>query len=227
MSKKTSLLLAVLALALAAPMAHAAPSFSVGVHGGLGLPLGDFSNEDTGLDAKSGFTLGLCLDYNVNEMFSVGLDGSWMQNKHGAEGSTVTIDTGSGTFDLTDTKDKFTTTQFGAHGKYWLPMKDSKLRTYGLLGLGMYSVTEKFTETTSNSTDVLFPDGETSGEDKSDSRFGGKLGIGGEWMASEMVGVSLGADYNFITLDKTKSGGISSLSYVDVELGVHWHIMSK
>jgi outer membrane protein W len=228
MSKKTSLLMAFLALTLTASMAQAAPHFSIGVNGGLSLPTGDFGDE-TLLDAKSGFLIGGCIDYQFNDMFTVGVEGAFMSNKHGIEGTTTDLSPPAGDF-VTYDKAKFTTIPVLLHGMYWLPMKDSKLHPYGLLGLGIYSV--KYKE---EGHGVLLgtPFTYTSESDPK-SKFGGKLGLGGEWMASEMVGVSLGANYNFITLDKADNesspganDGPSSLQFADVTLGLHWHMAAS
>src|SRR5262245_2216730 len=130
MFRRSSVWCVLLALAVVAPQAHAAAgSWMIALHGGGALPTGDFGDKDQ-LDAGAGLMLGGSIDYMMNEMFAIGVDGSWNRNAHGLEGETVDE---SGT-DFTLDEAKFTTVQFGAHAKYMFPTGASAFHPYGLVG---------------------------------------------------------------------------------------------
>lgn len=213
MFRRGSIVCVVLALAVIAPRAQAAAgSWLIAVHGGAAVPTGDFSAEDQ-LDARAGAMIGGAVDYLLNEYFALGVDGSWNKNKHGAEGETITE--GSVTFTLDE--DRFTTIQFGAHGKYMFPMGASPIHPYGLGGLGVYSTKEKWKGTLSSG-------GAISGDETFDSRFGGKVGLGAMYNLNSMWGIGVEGDYNFISEDKDKVG-VSSLQYIGVHGAVAFHVM--
>ena len=222
--------LALLALPLGS-MALAA-GWSFGVTGGTGIPTGDLADEQKG-NAKTGFQVGGIVDYALSDMFSVGLDGSYVQNKNDFEGSTIHYDDlgeldpslsgyqGDFSFD----KLKYNTLQIGAHGKYMFPMQNGPLTPYALLGLGVYNTKLKVEGTATvtgggSSGSAPFDD-----EFKFDSRFGGKVGLGAIWKASSMIGVGAEVNYNFISEDKDKAG-FDSAQNVDVHGGVTF-MMSK
>lgn len=216
MNHKWTVRIAILSLVLAASAASAASKSSISVFGGLQLPTGDFSDENK-LDAKMGFHLGAAYDYMINDKFAVGVDGSWSQSKHGAEGDSLDLGPGNGTA-IYD-KDKFTTVQFGAHAKYFFPTS-GPVGVYGLAGLGVYTVTEKWEGTISPPSGPTVTD---NGDESTDARFGGKVGLGGSYKVNEQWGVGAEADFNFITEDKDKVG-VSSLQYVSLKAMVTMHI---
>jgi len=200
-----------------------AASWSFGVTGGAGLPTGDLADEQKG-NATTGFQVGGLVGYAVNEKFSFGVDGSYVQNKNDDEGKTVTgfdlsdfDPTLTGTADVKFDKLKYNTVQIGAHAKYMFPMQNSPLAPYALVGLGVYNTTFKAELTETGS-------GAKHSEDfKFDTKFGGKVGLGAMWKASPTVGVGLEANYNFISEDKDKTG-FDSGQYVDVHAGVTYTI---
>ncbi len=221
LSKRSVTLVAAL-LAMAAPAAHGASAKTVmfNVNGGVSLPTGDFGDANL-FDAKTGFQVGGSVDYMVTEMIAIGVDGSYNRNKSGREGDV--LDLGGGDTGKVD-KDKFTTIQFGAHAKWMFPVQGGPIGPYALIGLGAYNGKEEFTETT---TTIGGTPTTSSGEFKYDTRFGGKLGLGAVYKATEQVGIGIEGDYNFISEDKAKTGGTSSLQYVGIHGGVTFHILPK
>lgn len=219
MSRKSAFFIAFLALVLMAPAAHAAAgAWVISGNGGMALPTGDFGDSNK-LDASTGYQFGGAIDYMVNDMFAVGIDGSYNKNKHGAEGET--IDLGGGVTAVY-TSDKFTTWQVGARGKYMIPTGASQVSPYLLAGAGIYNTKEKW-EGSYTVGGVTTPD---NGEATSDSRFGFKFGAGASYKATEQVGIGVEGDYNFITEDKAKVN-VSNLQYIGVHAFVSWALMTK
>lgn len=221
MFRKHSLLLAALALALAAPVAHgaSAKTFVVNVHGGASLPLGDFKDENQ-LNAKTGYLFGGGFDYMLTEMFAIGLDGSYGKNKGGDEGTV--FDLGGGDELFVD-EDKMTIRQLGAHAK-WLFPTQSPLSPYALISLGAYNVKDKLTWTetiggTSTTYEAQYGYG---------TRIGGKIGLGATYKATETVGIGIEGDFNFISEDDAQNvTGSSSLRYASVRAGVSFNTLPK
>jgi opacity protein-like surface antigen len=222
MLRKSSLLIAVVALVLAAPVAHAA-GWTIGVNGGLTIPTGDFGSDDpnTGLDAKSGPQAGIEFGYMVTDKIAVGVDGSWIRNKHGAEGS---IEDLGGGLTLTANKDRFKVLRFGAHGKFMFPMEGSPVRPYVVLGAGIYNLKEDYEYTLDDGvTQTVFTD-ESDNVEQPGSRPGGRIGFGANFKAAENVGIDVQANFNYISIDKDKFG-ISSAQFIGVQAGVSFNIM--
>ena len=224
--KSLPLLMALALLALPLGSMALAAGWSFGVTGGTGIPSGDFADEQKG-NAKTGFQVGGNVDYKINDTFAFGLDGSYVQNKHDAEGSTTHYDDlgeidpelSGVSGDITFDKLKYNTMQIGAHGKYMFPMQNSPLSPYALIGLGIYNTKLKFEGTaTAGSESAPFDD-----EFKFDTRFGGKFGLGAIWKASPAIGIGAEVNYNFISEDKDKTG-FDSAQYVDVHGGVTFTI---
>jgi hypothetical protein len=206
---------AALALVLVAPVAHAAGGWTIGVTGGMGIPTGNFASDDstTGLEAKSGPTVGLDISYRLTDMFDIGVDGGWTSNKHANEGKVEDLGAGE---TITAEKDRFVSFHFGAHVKAKLPMGESKVKPYGLLGLGIYNVEEDYEYVYDDGMgfQIVFTD-ETDGIEQPGARLGGRVGAGAMYQATKQIGVGLEADFNYITMDKDKFG-LSSLQYATV-----------
>jgi opacity protein-like surface antigen len=208
--RKLSGLLTVMAMMALLASSAAAGSWSVTALGGATVPMGDFGDKDL-VDAESGFQVGGSLDYQFNDTWAFGVDGSWNKNKHGIEGETV--DLGGGDTEVID-KAEFTTIQFGAHTKYMIPMQGS-FHPYALLGVGMFKTNYK-EEGVDNIGGTAFP---YSVESDGDSRLGGKLGLGASWAISSMWAIGAEANYNLITQDKDQTG-VDNLQYVGVTAGL-------
>jgi len=215
MSRKHGVVVAVLALALAQPLVAFAGSWQFQGRGGVSIPTGDFGDKDK-FDASAGYLVGGAVDYVMNERYAFGVDGGFLGNKHGAEGETEFIP-GGGTF--TTSKDNFTTWQIGAHGKVMMP--GSTITPYLLGGIGAYSTKEKWEGT---GTDGLGGTYAESGEGKTDTRLGGKIGVGAMYKVNEAFGIGVDADYNFISQDKDKVG-VSSLQYIGIGAAVIFNVI--
>jgi outer membrane protein with beta-barrel domain len=202
-----AVVLAVAIGSFAATAFAAIAATTIQVHGGAGIPVGDFADKDKA-DAQTGYQFGGAVTFWMNRTWGLGVDGSYMKNTHGAEGEVIDLG-GGDTYKLDE--DKFTTIQVGAHAKYMLP-GEGKVKCYGLLGIGLYNGKEKFTETlTLGGTPST-----SSGETNFDSKLGGKLGLGASYMFNPSWGLGAEADFNMVSEDKDKAG-FSSLQYAGVK----------
>jgi len=75
------------------------------------------------------------------------------------------------------------------------------------------------------STSAVFTD-ESDGFNQIGTRPGGRVGFGTTFKATDRVGVDVQASYDFISLDKSKSG-VSSAQYVGIQAGVNFSLMSR
>lgn len=223
MLRMRSLLIAVIALVLMVPVAHAAGGWTIGVSGVLGKATGD-----DGKDEKIGPVAGIDVCMHVNDRIAVGVEGNWVSNKHKDVGVTVT-DPGTGDTDTLN-EDTFTILSGGVHGKYMFPVaEDSKVAPYGLVGLGLYNAKTNYQETVvivSPPQTFVFTD-ETDGI-KGTTRLGGKVGAGAMNKATEVVGVTLQGEYNIVSVDTGGvSGASSTFKFYGIRVGVNFHIMPK
>ncbi len=200
--------IAVAAWLVTATVAQAAGTVSFSGFGGVAAPTGDFSDPDQ-LDAGVGFQVGGAMDFLVTDHFGVGLDGSWSRSTHGAEGEV--IDFGPGLGSAVYDKDKFTTSQFGLHAKYHAS-STGPFRVFGLVGLGMYKITEKWEGTISPGGGGTIEDND---EASTDSRLGYRFGAGATHAVSDVWGVGVEGDYNVIPQDEDEVG-VSSLQYMSL-----------
>ena len=205
--------LALLALA-GVPSLAAAAGWTVSVVGGASVPAGDFADEKKA-NAQTGWAIGGSGEYVWNDMWSIGVDGSWNQNSSAAEGETVAISGGSLKLD----QDTFKTWQVGAHAKYFFQLGwQTPVKWYGVMGAGLYGFTESRTEITTLGASTT-----TRSSDTHDKRAGIQLGLGGTWWANPKVGIDGGVGYHVAFLDKDQSSA-SSLQYASVHAGVTFKI---
>ncbi len=221
MSRKSTYVAALIGLLLAVPgvLAYgASTSVVVRLRPGIGIPKGDFANA-TIADAGSGLQMGGALEILMRDKVAIGIEGGWMRNKSGSEGKT--LDLGGGTSVHQD-EDRFTTTHFGASGRYVIPVGASKVHPNVQLGLGAYSMKEKWANTTTA------PSGTTtlSGEDKFGSRFGWRLGLGADYDVTSAVGLGVDVDYTSISMDAQGTYGSGKAPFVGVA-GVVTYKFSK
>lgn len=170
-------LVAVAALVFATAATASAAGVTVGVNAGIQSYTGD-----AGEGWKSGVTFGATGDYMLNEQWSVGVNLGFTSSKHdddGVEASTLYPGL-SGTI-----SDELKVTQYGAHVRWFLPVKGTPVHPYAVAGLGMYGVKAEFSA------------GSYS-EDASDTKFGERLGAGATWMLNPMVGINAEADYHMV-----------------------------
>lgn len=200
----------VLAAVFVGPLAYAG-SWSFGAHGGAAIPMGDFGDKNK-TDARTGWQAGGIVDYMMNDTWSFGVDGSWNQNTRGDQ--TGTFVQGSTTYSYNE--DKFKTWQVGAHTHMMFPMQSSAFRPYALLGAGAYHTNREFSGTAAGGAS-------TTVKQEGDTRFGGKLGLGGDWMFSPTMGIGLEAAYNMVSKEK---GASSSLQYVGLQAGFKYSMPS-
>lgn len=197
MFRKTTLLAGALALMLVAPQAHAAAGdFAITLNGGIATPIGDFKDA-----AKLGFTGGAGLDYMATESFAVGVDGSFISNKS-SDLLETSLTAGAGV----PATAKFTMIQGGAHGKYMFPMaSESSISPYVVVGLGIYNIKSKV-ESSNTAYNALFKG--------SESKFGGRGGLGLSYKTSEKVGIGVEGAFHYINTD------VSATQYVSLQAGV-------
>ncbi len=191
MFRKTSLLVGMLALMLVAPQAHAAKGdMMLGFSGGVAAPMGDAKNF-----SKLGFLGGANFDYMVNDMVSLGVDGSYVVNNAKDELIVAPV-----------TAAKVTFMQFGAHAKYMFPMEGSSVSPYIVAGAGMYNGKADITP-----NDPLFPE-------TSETKFGGRIGAGANFAAGEKAKIGIESSFNHIATE------VSSTQYVSVTAGVSFSL---
>lgn len=223
MFRKSSLLIAALALVLIVPVVHAAGGWTIGVSGGVSKPTGD-----AGKDQKIGPVAGIDICMHVNDRIAVGAEGNWVSNKHKDVGVTETDPLTGDTYTLNE--GTFSILSGGVHGKYMFPVgEESKVAPYGLVGLGVYKDKQNYKETvvlSGGGGTFVFTD-ETDGV-KGSARLGGKVGAGAVYKATEQVGISLQAEYNIVSVDTKGSVGASStFKFYGIRAGVNFHIMPK
>lgn len=207
MNRRFSLAAALILAATSIGSIANAGSWVVGAHGGAAIPMGDFADENKG-NAQTGWQAGGSVDFRTGNKWGFGLDGSMNKNSNGIEGETVL----GTTFD----EATFNTWQFGAHANMMFPMEGA-FHPYALLGLGAYNTKAKVKSTTGGVS--------SESEGEGDTRPGGKIGLGGEWMFSPTMGLGLEAAYNMVTLDKD-TAGYSSLQYVGLQAGFRFSLPS-
>jgi outer membrane protein W len=153
--------------------------FSVSPFGGLGMPMGDMSDDDPeNLDAINrtmGFKFGVEADYFFTPNFGAGVEFLYAIFGNGYDPEP---EVGN---------DKLNTMMIGAHAKYVF-MPESMFRPYGVIGFGM--VMNKIKDA------VIDIDGE-EGELKLDSKFYFRGGAGGMYWVSDMISIfgEIGLDY--------------------------------
>ncbi|HKQ59199.1 MAG TPA: outer membrane beta-barrel protein [Candidatus Eisenbacteria bacterium] len=212
MFRRSSWLLATLAVVLIAPVAHGA-GWTIGVNGGITKPTGEF-----GRDFGVGPLAGVDISVDLTDRFAVGVDGSWTRSKHADVGTTQDFG-GGNTYTLN--KDNLILMSGGVHGKYMFPVPGN-VKPYALLGVGVYNVKEDFEETfvTGGVSTVVTDE---SIDLKAENRFGGKIGAGVMFHAAPMVAVGLQAEYNLVTLDQATAGE-SSFKFMGVRGVVNFHV---
>lgn len=161
--------------ALACLSLTAIPSFAAkgditfGLTGGMAMPMGDFADF-----FKMGFGGGVYGDYAVAEQFLVGVDG--MYNQFSADEDVF------GDLDVT-----FSMINFGAHGKWLPPVKDSPMAPYISVGVGMYNGKIKM---------------EDEAEEESESKIGINGGAGVDFKVNPQFTVGVGGAFHHVMTDE-------------------------
>src|SRR5439155_23147083 len=107
---------------------------------GLAVPGADFSDPGK-FNAEAGFRFGGSFEHMITRSIAVGADGSYNRNNRGTEGADPVVATA---------KDQFTTIQLGVHARVFFPMANSPVSLWALLGVGGYSLKEKWSVTYNN-----------------------------------------------------------------------------
>lgn len=194
MFRKTTLLAAAVALVLMAPLAHAAAKgdWSIDFNGGTGIPMGDFKDA-----AKLGFMGGVGATYMVSNALGLGVDGAFIKNSPSDDLKTF----------LDPVTVKFSMLQGGAHVKYMFPMsEESKINPYVVAGAGIYNFKAKF-------------EGTGAPAEESDSKFGGRGGLGLMFKASGNVNVGMEGTFHHIATDGSSTQFVGLQAAVSVGMG--------
>jgi Outer membrane protein beta-barrel domain len=192
--------------AIAMPIAAHAGRCEFSIQGGTSIPTGDFGDEEQA-NANAGWMVVGAVDYVFGDAWSLGVDGAYSGNVEGSVGQT--IDFGGGDLYTLD-KDDFSTLQVGVHGRVLIP-SGSPLKPYALVGVGLSSTKEEFTETfTSGGITTT-----NSGTHTTGSHFSGKAGIGASWWVNGLWGLGAEADYNYVN-----EGADGPITYVGLRGGI-------
>ena len=204
MKKKTLLLTGVLAMVLVVPMAHAAKgNMSIALSGGLGIPMSKFSDVPTsadfaaskiqGLGTKAGINGGVAFDYMVTDAVAFGVSGSFSKTDGKDDLNTILqneVNSGD------PVKSTGSMIEGGVHLKYMIPIQDSPMSPYLMAGGGFYSVKNKFEfdNTSISAAPTII--------EATSNKFGGKLGAGVSYKASEVIGIGVEGVFNIFQFDK-------------------------
>jgi outer membrane protein W len=198
MFRKTCLVLAALATLAVVPQAHAAKGdIMLGLHGGVSMPMGDFKDG-----FKMGFLGGVEFDYMATEAVAIGADGAYITNKS-SDDLNAALPAG--------TDAKFTMIQFGAHAKYFFPMEGSSAMPYLVGGAGMFNGKADF------SPDLTI--GGVAVPEDSETKFGGRIGVGCNFKAGESFRVKLEGNFNHVATEGSSTQFISVLGGVSIPMG--------
>lgn len=209
-NKALFLAAAVFAVTSIGTMAHAG-GWTVGVHGGATLPMGDFADKNF-TEAQTGWQFGGSIDYRLTDMWAFGIDGSMIQNSSGHEGETIDFGDGPVTLD----EWKFKTWQFGAHGNLMFPMEGA-FKPYAMAGVGFYNLKDEATVSSGGVSQTA--------EGEGDTKFGFKLGLGGDWMFNPTTGLGLQANWNMVPMDEA-TDGIGSVQFIGLQAGIKFSLPS-
>jgi|GEM_PF-4881098 len=204
MKKKTMLITSVLAMVLVVPMAHAAKgNMSISLTGGMGIPMSKFSdvpsstdfsnNKIQGLGTKAGINGGVGFDYMVSDAVAFGLSGSFSKADGKDDLNTIYQSEVNGGDPVKATGSVI---EGGVHLKYLIPIQDSPMSPYLMAGGGFYSVKSKFEF---DNTSISAP---PTVIEATSNKFGGKIGAGVTYKASEVVGIGVEGVFNIFQFDK-------------------------
>ena len=179
--------LLVTALVVSASAAKAAGTMTFGLGGGVTLPLSDLK-----VNTKLGFNGGVYGDYWLKDDYAFGVDiaGNFLSGSD--DFKTIYATTA-----YPDPKLKFTIINFGVHGKWVPPMKDSPVSPWITYGVGMYNSKAKFT-------------GVAVGTDKSTNKFGFNGGVGLDFKGNASMKPGVDAKYHYVMTDNKATSYITA-----------------
>jgi len=160
---------------MAVPAMAAKGDITFGVDGGMTIPTGDFGDL-----FQSGFMGGVFGDYQIHEMFAVGLDGAYSQNK--VKDLPAGVDA------------KVTFLQFGGHVKFMPQMKDVKVLPYLQVGAGLYNAKTSITGTDAKGDTTV-------------NKFGFNVGVGADYKVNPQIAVGVFGAYHDVMDAYTNDAG--------------------
>lgn len=174
-------------------------SWVIGGDIGTGIPTGTFSDA-----WSSGFYGSLSATYSLNPRFAIGADIS-----HASFGTT---DDYQALLDFIDpgASDDFTVWRYGVHGRWMVPLKSAKLAPYVGVGMGMYSMKDKY-------------ESPTISDELTQTVFGLRGGLGCDYWLSPKIGLGIAADYNKASTSEDEIG-YDSTPFYTVAAGVRWRL---
>lgn len=96
---------------------------------------------------------------------------------------------------------KVTIMNYGVHGKYAFPMGESPMHPYVTAGAGMYNLKV-----------------DAGLGDESDNKFGGRGGLGLDYMVNAQVGVGAEANFHFISTESQSTQAVTGVVMVTYHL---------
>lgn len=197
---KTTLLAGALALTLVAtPAQAAAGEWVLGLHGGTAMPSGDYGDF-----AKVGLMGGGSFGYAVSENVCVGVDGSFTANS--AKDAINQVLTAAATLIQgapTIVKAKVDFVQAGAYARYTYRLQGRNTAPFAVIGAGLYNVKTK-----------LESPNENYASEVTETKFGGRAGLGLSFKAGEAVSIGVEGTYHHIATD------VASKQFIGLEAGV-------
>jgi len=205
MFRKTTLVVGALALMFVAPQAHAAKGgWVIDFNGGTAIPMGDFKDA-----SKLGFMGGVGAGYGLSDAVDIGVDGAFTMND-GSDDLNAALTAIATAIEGTATTvtGKFSMINGGAHLKYKFAMGDeSKVTPYAVVGAGIYSVKAKTESSNASYTG-----------DASESKFGGRGGLGFLYKAGENVGIGIEGTFHHIATEGTSTQFVGVQAAVSVAM---------
>jgi len=198
-SRKSLLLVTALLLLVPAAAFASGGGWMIDARGGVGLPMGNYKD-----DFKSGLLIGVEASRMMSPQLAIGVDGNYIKNSV-TDANRAALEAAFGGTPV-DANNKFT--HYGAHAKYMMSTKESKMTPYLVGGGGLYHA--KVSVTNSGVT-----------ASTSENKFGVRGGLGLNWMLSPKMGLGFQADYN----DVFTSG--SSTQFLGLSGGLHWMLPSS
>ena len=97
--------------------------------------------------------------------------------------------------------DKTTLMNYGGHAKYMFPMESSPVKAYVVGGLGAYNIKVS-----------------VGGSDETTTKFGGRGGLGLEYMMNSQIGFGAEGNFHFISTEGTSTQMITGVAMIT------WHM---
>jgi opacity protein-like surface antigen len=195
-----------LLVALSAPVALAG-GYSVGVTGGLSMPMSDLGDV-----YQSGYNIGGMADYEFTSMLGFGIDAgyhSW-NAKDDIEAALAAFAVLAGAAPGTTVDVKLTAIQYGVHGKLTPPVV-GPIHPYGQIGVDGYNLKEAI-----ELSDPSFPGG-----DISKNLFGYNVGAGVNFTMMPTLSLGILGQYHYVSSENDFG---ANATWVGVNAVLTFHI---